>query len=374
MSKLMSLVGEQQLRLLSVRAHNIAVTGTSGEVIVWGRNNHAQLGLVVAQQNNPDGNAQLNPLGGSDLEDHAEPQVNSVLPTYGVIGSDVADVAVGPFHTSVIMNDGSILMWGAISEYGMPKTHLRTESLRETASHIPEPMAWLRGRIVCHLGAGYSHVIFVLDPQMKVKPSTLSSDLGVSLDDPTYSDISLMVQDKQIRAHRVILSARSRFFRAMFASGMIESTLKEVTIRDCTYEAFYGLILFLYTDNFYHGRMTSQTAQLALEVLPLAELYDVPRLIQLCETVLIECNVLNVDNASELYEIACRLRAFNLKRRCYWFVSKYYDQVAQTESWRLLSPELKSHFRSISELHIRHSSPPPTENSQDTLGTAIVDF
>lgn len=39
----------------------------------------------------------------------------------------------------------------------------------------------------------------------------------------THSDVTLVVEDTKIRAHRLVLSARSRFFEAMFAHRMSES-------------------------------------------------------------------------------------------------------------------------------------------------------
>lgn len=347
MLRLMELIGDQPLRLLSVRAHNIAVTAHSGEIAVWGRNNHAQLGLTSAVQT-PDGTAQLHPFGSSDLEDHSEPRINTLLPAHGVLGSDIVEIAVGPFHTSVIMNDGRIMTWGAISDQGIPRTNSLSSS--EIATHIPRSLSLLQGRVVTHIGVGYSHIIFVLDPPLQLSTSTLTADLGFSLDDPTFSDITLLVQDKEIRAHRVILSSRSRFFRAMFASGMIESAKREVNIREGQFDAFYGLILYLYTDCFYRGAPNSKTAQLALDILPLAELYDLPRLVQLCEMTLIDSNIISVDNVLELYEVCCRLNAKNLKNRCSWFIAKHFENLKKSESWSRFPSELKAHFRAVGAL------------------------
>lgn len=355
MTHLMDIVGDQPLRLLAVRAHNVAVTAFTGEVVVWGRNNYAQLGLAVSSHIDPDGSSLLESHEVSDFDDHSEPKVNTTLAAHGISGADISDMSVGPFHTSVVLNDGHILKWGAVNEQGIPRTNPQVhhhDDDENIAGHIPIPVAALSDRIVTHIGAGYSHIIFVVDPPRKIGQSTLAWDLAVSLDDPTFSDISLVVQDRTIRAHRVILASRCKFFRAMFSSGMLETKQREVVLRDCSYDAFYALVLYLYTDSFYKGPPSAHTAQLALDVLPLAEIYDLPRLLQLCEATIIDSQLLSLDNVVEFYELACRLRAINLRGRCHWFISKYYQQIALTESWILKLPQdLKDHFHPISKLH-----------------------
>lgn len=374
MHRLMELVGDQPLRLLAVRAHNIAVTAHSGEILVWGRNNNAQLGLTTALHA-PDGTPQLDPFGGSDVEDHSEPQVNSLLPTHGVIGSEITEIAVGPFHTSVIMNDSRLMTWGAISEQGVPRTSASSDT--EVTTHIPHPLSLLRGRVITHLGAGYYHLVFVLDPPLQLSTSTLANDIGLGLDDPAFSDITLHVQDRVILTHRFILSARSRFFRAMFASGMIESTQRDVHIREGQYDAFYGLVLYLYTDCFYRGAPTPKTAQLALDILPLAELYDLPRLIQLCETTIIESNTISLDTVLDLYELCNRLNAKILKSRCRWFIIKHLELLCKSESWIRFPAELKAHFRvvdadpSSNVLQVTHSMNVDPKNADEMVGDAL---
>ena len=43
--------------------------------------------------------------------------------------------------------------------------------------------------------------------------SSLSSNLGDLIDNSEYSDINLVVEGRQFPAHRVILAARSEYFR-----------------------------------------------------------------------------------------------------------------------------------------------------------------
>ena len=82
------------------------------------------------------------------------------------------------------------------------------------------------------------------------------------LNDETLSDVTFVVGDARIPAHRVILEARSQYFRAMLSSGFREGQepaykrartsgqeeAADITIGDTTPEAFRALLRYLYTD------------------------------------------------------------------------------------------------------------------------------
>ncbi|CAM0875668.1 unnamed protein product [Alopecurus aequalis] len=83
-------------------------------------------------------------------------------------------------------------------------------------------------------------------------------------------DISVYVEGKRIGAHRVILAARSPFFRRMLTT--VWRNKKELTVTSSYYsvsfEAWYGLLHYFYTDR--------------VEV-PAGDIQDLMRLCQVCE-------------------------------------------------------------------------------------------
>ena len=82
-------------------------------------------------------------------------------------------------------------------------------------------------------------------------PSVFVTQMAALLDDDSLSDVTFVVGDTRIHAHRVILIARSEYFRAMLTSGFSEGqkgSSKEITIGDTTPEAFKALLRYLYTD------------------------------------------------------------------------------------------------------------------------------
>ena len=82
-------------------------------------------------------------------------------------------------------------------------------------------------------------------------PSVFVTQMAALLDDDSLSDVTFVVGDTRIHAHRVILITRSEYFRAMLTSGFSEGqkrSSKEITIGDTTPEAFKALLRYLYTD------------------------------------------------------------------------------------------------------------------------------
>jgi hypothetical protein len=99
------------------------------------------------------------------------------------------------------------------------------------------PPAWRRRMLSC-LG---------LTPEV---PSAFVCDMEALLNGAATADVTFVVDDTRIQAHRAILAARSEYFRAMLTSGFSEGQgiAHEISISDTTPEAFKALLRYLYTD------------------------------------------------------------------------------------------------------------------------------
>ncbi|CAM9993033.1 unnamed protein product, partial [Heterosigma akashiwo] len=75
----------------------------------------------------------------------------------------------------------------------------------------------------------------------------LRTGLGQYVNSEEFADVKFIVEGRAIYGHKVILSLLSERFRAMFSDGFIESSKKEVTIHDYSYEVFSMMIAYLYT-------------------------------------------------------------------------------------------------------------------------------
>lgn len=88
-------------------------------------------------------------------------------------------------------------------------------------------------------------------------------------------DVVLIVGQRKIFAHRVILSACSPYFHAMFTGELAESRQTEVTIRDIDENAMELLIDFCYMSHIVVEESNVQTLLPAACLLQLAEIQDV---------------------------------------------------------------------------------------------------
>ncbi|CAF5209387.1 unnamed protein product, partial [Rotaria magnacalcarata] len=64
-----------------------------------------------------------------------------------------------------------------------------------------------------------------------------------------YSDIELIVESERFYAHRIILAARSDYFRALLFGGLRESQNdnRTIEIKECKSAAFKILLEYIYT-------------------------------------------------------------------------------------------------------------------------------
>ncbi|KAA0176199.1 hypothetical protein FNF27_02256 [Cafeteria roenbergensis] len=144
--------------------------------------------------------------------------------------------------------------------------------------------------------------------------TSLRSDLSSLVNNPdSFPDVTFVLGDDRVVAHRGILWARSEHFRAMLSSGMEESSAAEIRVPDWTKAAFVAMLEYLYS-----GSAPSTAPMVTLELMSLADHYALDDLKALCDSQLIQ----HVDaaNACTLLVVAHRCSATDLKRHCLDFI------------------------------------------------------
>ncbi|KAL8608123.1 hypothetical protein ACOMHN_016578 [Nucella lapillus] len=158
-------------------------------------------------------------------------------------------------------------------------------------------------------------------------------------------DVVLIVGQKKIFAHRVILSACSPYFHAMFTGELAESRQTEVTIRDIDETAMELLIDFCYTSNITVEESNVQTLLPAACLLHLAEIQEI-----CCEFLkrqLDPSNCLGIRAFADTH--ACR----DLLRIADKFTQHNFQEVMESEEFMLLPVNQLVDIISSDELNVR---------------------
>lgn len=79
----------------------------------------------------------------------------------------------------------------------------------------------------------------------------VSEDIGALYLSEEYSDVTIVVAGHKFYSHKLILAARSEYFRALLFGGMKESAQNEIELNASSLPAFKNLLKYIYT-----GRMS----------------------------------------------------------------------------------------------------------------------
>lgn len=89
----------------------------------------------------------------------------------------------------------------------------------------------------------------VQDPSVIDHTSVLSEDFARLYNQSDFSDVQLIIESECFYAHRIVLAARSQYFRALLYGGMKESyeSNHRIELKDCKIGAFKILLQYIYT-------------------------------------------------------------------------------------------------------------------------------
>ncbi|XP_064396844.1 speckle-type POZ protein-like A isoform X2 [Halichondria panicea] len=156
----------------------------------------------------------------------------------------------------------------------------------------------------------------------------LSKHLGELMASGSLSDVTLVIGEKEFKAHKAILAARSPVFGAMFQHSMEESLKNRVEIQDLDPEVLQEILTYIYTGK---APNLSKTADALLSA---ADKYNLERLKLMCEECL--CNELNAENAADTLILADMHCAERLKEITIEYINRHASDVMETSSWTSL--------------------------------------
>jgi speckle-type POZ protein len=163
-------------------------------------------------------------------------------------------------------------------------------------------------------------------PPMPDTSSQLSQDLAGLLDDDTFADVNIICDNKTIRCHKSILSARSSVFQAMFHHDMKENKNGEVIISDLDFSTVNDMVRYIYS-----GRV-EDIANKAAALISAADKYDLKDLKSLSERSLVES--LGVEQVLDILILADLHKATHLREKAVQFLLSHKTDIFAQVDWK----------------------------------------
>ncbi|TQD99307.1 hypothetical protein C1H46_015096 [Malus baccata] len=159
------------------------------------------------------------------------------------------------------------------------------------------------------------------------------------VNNPTFSDITFLVEGKQFYAHRICLLASSDAFRAMFDGGYRERDARDVVIPNIRWEVFELMMRFIYTGS------VNVNMDIAQDLLRAADQYLLEGLKRLCEHAIVQD--ICVENLSFMFEFSEALNAMSLQQACILFLLEQFDKLVDKPWYPALVDRVISDIRAF---------------------------
>ena len=150
----------------------------------------------------------------------------------------------------------------------------------------------------------------------------VSTHFGSLLSSEEFSDVTLVVGKIELKAHRLVLSARSPVLKTMFQVDMREKSTNRVEITDIELPVVQEMLTFIYTGN----SPKLNLKDMASKLLFAADKYQLVRLKRMCEDTL--SRNLTVENVSQTLALAEMHNATQLEAVCRDFIYHNYSMAA----------------------------------------------
>uniref|UniRef100_A0A7S2R715 BTB domain-containing protein n=1 Tax=Mucochytrium quahogii TaxID=96639 RepID=A0A7S2R715_9STRA len=160
-----------------------------------------------------------------------------------------------------------------------------------------------------------------------ISRSSLVHDLASLVGNEECSDITFVVEGREIPAHKVLLT-RCDYFAAMFTGGMLESRQDKIHLNDIRYEIFICLLKYLYTDR------QDVNLDISMELFVCADRFGVERLKNMCENKMLSS--IDTENVCDFFAASESHCPSSLHERCLSFILLNFDVVSKTKSFELM--------------------------------------
>ena len=158
-------------------------------------------------------------------------------------------------------------------------------------------------------------------------------------------DVVLKIGDREFSAHKVVLSANSPYFRAMFSSNYTEVTQEHVDLHGITPDALEAVIQYFYTSKLHISTGNVQ------EVLPAACMFQITAVRDAC------CEFmrrhLGINNCLGVRAFADMHSCPQLQRLAESFAKQHFQEVVRSEEFLQLHVDQVMELFSADDLNVQ---------------------
>jgi hypothetical protein len=165
----------------------------------------------------------------------------------------------------------------------------------------------------------------------EVSDFNLSEHMEEARQNGLFTDVTLVAEGKEFKAHKVVLASQSQFFKTRFSTRWSDpgtlgyTTGDRVEMTDVPAVIMEATLSYMYT-----GKVTD-IRKVAHQLLPVSEEYGLIRLRKMCEKALIKS--LTDTNAINVLILAAAHNAPDLKKASMDFIVSNTAAVKQSEGW-----------------------------------------
>lgn len=146
-----------------------------------------------------------------------------------------------------------------------------------------------------------------------------------------YSDVVFVVEGSRLPAHKIVLAARSQYFRALLFNGLAETTQNEIELK-VPLEAFKALLDYIYTGCM---SLTKMKEENILDSLGLANQYGFETLELAISSYL--TNSLSLKNCCAILDAARLYSLDTLSDVCMTFMDRNSTELLTSPTFKTLS-------------------------------------
>jgi leucine-zipper-like transcriptional regulator 1 len=164
----------------------------------------------------------------------------------------------------------------------------------------------------------------VYDLSFEIPPATIISDLRSLVNNGTLSDVTFIIENRSVYAHKLMLM-RCTYFSALFLGQMREATMDTIPIEQVRFDIFLMVLEYLYTDQL------GITFGNAMELFEAADLFCIHRLKTMCEKRMLQS--IHVENAATIFHAADIHSATGLREKTKKYILSHFEEVSRTTAF-----------------------------------------